>query len=264
MNQVRPFFHYIISARNVSERRAAVIQRMTKWEIKPNFFNAIMGNELTKEELHKLSADDGLLTKGEIGCALSHLAIYEELLKSEEPYIYIFEDDAKLTDLFIELEPEIHQFMSAQLEPTVVLLFPIAGHKKSVKRIGHGVSIMRCLAGSKGHAYAINRRAAENLLKAQTPVKIELDAWAIYQKLNFIKLYCLNQAVAELDCGLAQDSIIDKIEERTEIKQKTMQRIKDQHIQNWYNQLPVIEKVKIQIHRLQRHIQELYYDKDKV
>lgn len=264
MDKVKPFFHYIISAKEVKKRREAVIQRMAKWGLTPNFFDAIMGNKLSKEQLHKLSADGGLLTVGEIGCALSHMAIYKKLLESEEPFIYIFEDDAEFTDLFIELETEIHQFMSAQLEPTVLVLCPIAGRKKPIKRIGHSVSIMRCLAGTKAHAYAINRKAAENLLKAQTPVKIELDAWAIYQKLNFIKLYCLNKAAIELDQGLSQDSIIDKIENRTVRKPENVRRIKDQHVRNWYKQLSVSGQIKFQIRRLQRHIQELYYDKDEI
>lgn len=150
--------------------------------MRPQFFDAIMGNQLSSEQLEKVAAKENFLTLGEIGCALSHLGVYQKLLESREKCVYVFEDDALLTEEFINLQPQIQQFMEEQTAPTVLLLFNICGYERRARRISQDVSIMKCLGGTRAYAYVLNRPAALNLLKAQMPVKIELDAWAIYQK----------------------------------------------------------------------------------
>ena len=91
------FFHYVISAEQATERRNKIIEHFKRWGIEPNFFQAIMGNQLSENQLKQLTQDEGLLTKGEIGCALSHLGTYRRLLETEEKCAFIFEDDTCLT-----------------------------------------------------------------------------------------------------------------------------------------------------------------------
>lgn len=258
--EMNHFYHYVISAKSVTKRRQAQIERFAKWGMQPQFFDAIMGNQLSEEELDKLSATEGLLTLGEIGCALSHLGVYQKLLDSQEKCVYVFEDDAKVTDEFIKLQPKIQQFMEEQSEPTVLVLCTIIGHKKSMRKISPDVSIMKCLAGTRAYAYVLNRKAAENLLKAQMPVKIELDAWAIYQKLGFIRLYCLSKDVVQLDEALDKDSIIDNISDRFVRDRQKVKILKDKHVKNWYRHLSTSEKIRFFGRRISRHIKELYYE----
>lgn len=260
---VEHFFHYVISAQPMSKRKERIMEQFAQWGMRPNFFDAIMGNELSKEKLLKLSASEGLLTLGEIGCALSHLGVYRKLLESREPCVYVFEDDAKFTDAFMELQPKIQQFMEEQTKPTVLVLCAINGRKTVCRKLDSKVSIMRSLAGTRAHAYVLNRAAARNLLKAQTPVKIELDAWAIYQKLGFIRLYCLNQNVVGLDRELEKASTIDQISKRDVRDRGKIQRIKDRHIKNWYNHLTTAGKVAFFGRRISRHIKELYYENNE-
>lgn len=257
------FFHYVISAKSMSKRKERMLEQFAKWGLKPNFFDAIMGNELSKEELQKLSASEGLLTLGEIGCALSHLGVYQRLLESQEPCVYVFEDDAEITDEFMDLRPKIQEFMEKQNQPTVLVLCSINGRKKVCQKLTAKISIMRSLAGTRAHAYVLNRTAAQNLLKAQTPVKIELDAWAIYQKLGFIQLYCLNQNVVGLDEELEKASTIDQIAIRHTRNSKVVQRIKDRHVKNWYKHLTTREKIAFLGRRISRHIKELYYENNE-
>lgn len=256
---VKHFFHYVISAKPMSKRKERMLARFAKWGLQPNFFDAIMGNELTKEDLQQLSATEGLLNVGEIGCVLSHLGVYRKLLESQEPCVYVFEDDAKITDEFMELQPKIQQFMEEQREPTVLLLYEINGHRKACRAISPDISIMRSLAGSRAHAYVLNRRAAQNLLKAQTPVKVEMDVWAIYQKLGFLRLYSLSKNVVWLDEELEKASTIDHIAARHSKNRKEKQ-LKAHHIKNWYNHLTIKEKFAFWGRRIERHIQELYYE----
>lgn len=257
------FFHYVISDKPLSKRKQRMLDRFAKWGLQPNFFDAIMGNRLSKEELQKYSASEGLLTLGEIGCALSHLGVYRKFLESKEPCVYVFEDDAKITDEFVALQPKIQQFMEEQKKPTVLVLCAINGRKRACRKLNDQISIMRSLAGTRAHAYVLNRSAARNLLKAQTPVKIELDAWAIYQKLGFIRLFCLNKNVVGLDEELEKASTIDQIATRHTRDAKVIQRIKDKHVKNWFHHLTTTEKIAFFGRRISRHIKELYYENNE-
>lgn len=254
------FFHYVISAEQATERRNKIIEYFKQRGIVPNFFQAIMGNQLSEEQLKQLTDDDGLLTKGEIGCALSHLGTYRRLLETEEKCAFIFEDDTCLTKEFIAVQPKIYQFMAEQTIPSVLLLYPIRGHKKKLLTIGRDISIMRCLTGSGAYAYVLNRQAAINLLRAQTPVKIEMDAWGIYQRMGFVDLYCLDKPVILLDKVLNDDSIIDKISDRRAVDRSNVSFLKKRIVKSWFDHFTIQEKMKFYKRRIGRHIKELYYD----
>lgn len=90
-------------------KRTYMKDQFDKHNIKYKFFDAVNGKSL---DLDKLK-DDGVidppisnkyfkrtLRRGEIGCAMSHLSIWLDLLKSDKKYALIFEDDAILTDDF--------------------------------------------------------------------------------------------------------------------------------------------------------------------
>lgn len=251
------FYHYVISDKVMSERKKNIIRSFTQWEITPNFFDAVIGKNLTQKQLKMLSCDYGLLKLGAIGCALSHLGIYKKFLSTAEKCVYVFEDDVQLTEDFIRLQPKIQQFMNKRTEPTVLALYKFDGLKKKVDKLDDGVYIMRSLAGTASHAYVINRGAAENLLKAQTPVRIEMDAWAIYQKLGFLNLYCVNRDLVRLNENL---SCVSTIEIESDGLNNT--KIKQYHFRYWYDQLSVADKIRFIVRRLLRHIQELYYEKE--
>jgi glycosyl transferase family 25 len=253
-------YHFVISSAKAPERRKSVETNFAALGLEPCFFEAIMGNELSKSELNTASKAEGLLTLGEIGCALSHLAIYKELLKSSEPYVFVFEDDARLTPDFIANLPKIQAFMARQNEPTVLSLHRIKGRVHPVYHIGASKWIMHALGGSTGHGYVINRQAAENILKAQTPIRFEIDAWEIYQKLCYISFYTTNFDFILIDKTLASQSLIDGISpKRHDLDVKIVKRIKGNMVNELYNQKSLGEKLLCQLHRLSRHVKELYY-----
>lgn len=254
------FFHYVISEKKFSKRKENILQCFHHWGIEPNFYDAVMGRDLTKRQLEELTADGGILKPGAIGCVLSHLGLYQELLNSKEPCVYIFEDDAQLTEHFIKLQPVIQRFMEKQSGPTVLSLYKFQGLKKKVERLDSDVWIMQSLAGSASQAYVINREAAANLLKAQNPVRIELDAWAIYQKLGFLRLYCVSKDLVQLNDVLSKESTIEVT--TNQAVSLNRREIRKKHFQYWYSNLSAREKISFHLRRLVRHIQELYYQKD--
>lgn len=266
------FYHFIISAEEMSNRKKNCMECFTRLGIQPCFLDAVMGKNLSQDELRNLAHDNGLLKVGAIGCALSHLKAYRQFLQSKEKCAYIFEDDAQLTEKFIALQPEIQKFMEKQTKPTVLALYRFDGLKRKIQDLDHEICIMRSFGGTASHAYVINRSAAENLLRAQTPVRIEFDAWAIYQKLGFINLYCLNKDVVILNDALSQESTIEvkpnpiqsnqNISMVSESDAAHLKAIKKGQFHFWYQQLPLNGKIKFHLRRILRHIQEIYYERD--
>jgi glycosyl transferase family 25 len=253
--------HSIISADRALDRKAAITKNFHHLGLEPHFSPAIMGDELSPGELAKLAGDHGLLTKGEIGCALSHLKIYRDFLATDAPYWFVFEDDIQLTKEFVRDLPRICAFMDARRGPCALLLKKIHGHARVVHEVHQGYHILHSLAGSTAYAYVINRRAAENVLQAQTPVKFEIDAWAIYQNLGYLKLYSTCPAYVTMNEEVASHSLIDQIDARYTLSSKDVKRIKDRHVKYLYDQNNWSRKLYLQKERLKRHLQELYYHK---
>ncbi|XOQ53599.1 MAG: LPS biosynthesis glycosyltransferase [Succiniclasticum sp.] len=255
--------HSIISADRALDRKAAITENFNRLGLEPHFFPAIMGDELSPQELAKLAGDEGLLTKGEIGCALSHLKIYRDFLATDAPYWFVFEDDIQLTKEFVRDLPQLCSFMDSLSGPAVLLLKRIRGHARIVHEVHQGCHILHSLSGSTACAYVINRKAAENLLRAQTPVKFEIDAWAIYQDLGYLKLYSTFPAYVTMNEEVASHSLIDHIASRRKHSSEERKRIKARHVKFLYEQNIWSRKLYLQIERLKRHLQELYYTRYK-
>lgn len=90
-------------------KRAYMKDQFDKYDIKCKFFDAVNGKDLDLDKLKEEGVIDPdtsvkyfkrVLRRGEIGCAMSHLNIWLDLLKSDKKYALIFEDDAILTDDF--------------------------------------------------------------------------------------------------------------------------------------------------------------------
>jgi glycosyl transferase family 25 len=110
---------------------------------------------------------------GEVGCYLSHLKVMEEFLRTDAPWCVILEDD-------VEVLPECVEVLAAlgrMDEWDMVKLFNFHG----------GLPVRKCALGSRhdlvvhltrttsAAAYAVNRRAAEILLKTMLPITEQLD-----------------------------------------------------------------------------------------
>ena len=90
----------VISDKNNEARRQNATQEFKKHNVEFRFFDAVMANRMSKEELDTKAIKDTFLSPSEIGCALSHCGVYDEFLKSDEKSIMICEDDIYFTEYF--------------------------------------------------------------------------------------------------------------------------------------------------------------------
>ena len=99
---------YIISLVKDVEKRKVITKSLLDLQIDFEFVDAIYGKELSHDEIkyyRKMSAGKILRRKydatlGEIGCTLSHLKAYHNVLLSKDEWACILEDDAILDSRF--------------------------------------------------------------------------------------------------------------------------------------------------------------------
>ena len=117
-------YHFFISDKNNIYRREHVRKQCDKIGLDPVFFDAIMGKDLSKEELDSVTSNYNYLTEGEIGCALSHINVLHALLSTDETSVVIFEDDIVFSNhITLDLLKEFKSFVDSKEEPTVLALY---------------------------------------------------------------------------------------------------------------------------------------------
>ena len=195
----------VISDKNNEVRRQNVINEFNKKNIEFSFFDAIMANRMSKEELDTKAIKDTFLSPSEIGCALSHCGVYDEFLKSDENSIMICEDDIYFTKYFnYDSLLKIKDFLEETNEPRLVVLQKSIYHHKNIRSVGNDVNVYSTRNAFCTHGYIINKAAAKNIKEIQNPVRFEIDAFKFYYWLNACKLYCLDK-----DLILQHDDIIE-------------------------------------------------------
>ena len=177
---------WIISLPRSVERRAIMADHMNSLEFPYEFVDAVDGSKLSEEELAALySREEAIrllgrpLTHGEIGCALSHLALCRRLIDAGLEEAIILEDDVRVDPALREvmerrrLLPEGWDLIHLHLgNPGRSPLVSIWG-KRSLGRSYRSVRFTTPVDGA--YAFLLRRRAAEKILKHGYPVRLAAD-----------------------------------------------------------------------------------------
>jgi len=168
-----------------------------------HFREAVYGKDLDKETLSmvynkkkSISEFGRELTKGEIGCALSHMNIYKHMIEQNIEKAIVFEDDIYIAQDFSSLLDTIDNY------PNNWELILFGYHKgpeedKSVKtslrsrqKITAKHTLVRLVETSKGaHGYLISLRGAKKLMKQLSIIKAPIDLYTNNDK--YINLYAI-------------------------------------------------------------------------
>lgn len=110
---------------------------------------------------------------GEIGCALSHYAIYRRMADDEAlAYCCILEDDVELSSQLISTLCTVERWIDPA-KPQVVLL---NDHQNKYGDLPSGIHRSR-FGGTCTDGYVLTRVAAKNLLEANLPIIVPCDTW---------------------------------------------------------------------------------------
>jgi len=137
----------------------------------------------------------GYLTKGEIGCSLSHLKVYSYIIEKNIPISLILEDD-------VDIAGDIHAIYNKLIstykvrKKNVYLLYKA---KKVFTNRVIGIDGNYFFQESHGprctHGYFITFAAAKSILDINRPVSMTSDAWLFFYYKKMVKTYSLNKNV---------------------------------------------------------------------
>jgi len=150
-------------------------------------------------------------TIGGVGCALSHIAVWQWLVDHDQEACLVFEDDAVVPPDFIARANACIQ-QSAVLPSTSQWdIWLLGGTWDDVSRIPHETQVHRVGAFVLFHAYVITRSAAQRLLRDVYPIHAHIDVWvSIYAYMNDVRvvgcptLKLLQHVAAKTDIQLAE------------------------------------------------------------
>lgn len=156
---------YVVNLEQSVDRRAAMEEQLARFpQLEAEFVPAVDGRKMSEEEVRaafdvqRARAYYGRdLTRGEIGCTLSHVRCYKRIAEGADRVALILEDDADLGTRLPDLAP-LEAMLSRTRRPTVVLLsghyWYWPGFRRELKRV---------FCAYYTHSYLINRPAARLL-----------------------------------------------------------------------------------------------------
>lgn len=210
---------FIISLKN-SPRREVIAQRLSALGLQFEFFDAVYGKTLPKEELAKVDYEfypknynaQKTLTLGEIGCAMSHIKLYEHLVKNNIEQAIILEDDAIVSLYFADIFNDALRKISPNFDilfldhgKAKIYPFPknLVERYRLAKYIRPSKYSKRTIIRTTGYLLTLN--GAKKLLKQAYPVRMPADFLTGLLQLNQLNAYGIEPscifggAVSEID-----------------------------------------------------------------
>jgi len=196
---------FIINLPESVERKEYMLTQCKALSLDVEVFNAVAGRKLTPEEvsMHTRTLSE-VATPGELGCALSHISIYRNIIENNIPYALILEDDIIINkDLPLILD-EVSQSINKK---EIILLNQAKQYLNKVVRTIPGYSIHPMAEADLTCSYIITRDAAVAMLDFLYPVWLLADRWPLLREFNVAEINCLIPPVCSLS-ELAQTTTI--------------------------------------------------------
>lgn len=106
--------HYIISLKNSEARRHHIQSVMDGMGLSFEFFDAAVGHDTSMlDNLQKNIDVASFKSNGEMGCAISHLALYKKIITQKEYAAVILEDDIVLSPHFLSILEELKSIVTS-------------------------------------------------------------------------------------------------------------------------------------------------------
>ncbi|MCF7742868.1 glycosyltransferase family 25 protein [Aeromonas veronii] len=210
---------FIISLTRSADRRAMVERQMSHLGIDFEFFDAVDGKSLPSDRLAKVDFNLARetcghdLSLGEVGCAMSHINIYEVMVERNIPRCVILEDDIYVHMHFKAIVNEVTNKNSSDI---VFLHHGKAKHLPIYSSLPEGYRLAKYLTPSKNSqrgiistgGYILTLAGAHKLLKIAYPIRMPADY--LTGRLQWNKLSAAGVEPCCLDVGLFQSTIDDR------------------------------------------------------
>ncbi len=125
---------------------------------------------------------------GGVGCALSHIAVWQWMVDNHQPLCLVFEDDAVVPPEFVKQANHLIQTTLLQ-DPKAWDLWLLGGTWDDISSIPKQKGIYRIGSFVLFHAYVITLPMAQRLLKDVYPIHGHIDLWtSVYAFLNDLRI----------------------------------------------------------------------------
>lgn len=162
--------------------------------VSPNGYKQILETERTNSRRHHYD-----LTRGAVGCYLSHLSIYKKIVESNLDYGIVFEDDSIIANDFYA---RLQYGLSVVPDDWDIFLLGVICLKCDIDK--DYININRFWGT---HGYIIKKKSAEKLLEyLDKPLSKQIDAdMSLLIKRKIIKVYAINPIIVSQDTKFFSD-----------------------------------------------------------
>lgn len=219
---------FVISLPKDKERREHLETQLRKLSIPYAITEAVYGKALSAEELAASYDPEKAiwrfnreLSKGEIGCALSHMNIYRKMVAEDIPHALVLEDDANLLDDQLPATlSNLARHYPASLPVAVLLSHAKRYDENTEDRLDNQHRLYEAYRGVCAHGYFITKAAAQMMVEKLFPIYVVADKWEYFQEEFFpVKVlvpYSIGLTSASLASNIGESS--DRIKELSEMR----------------------------------------------
>jgi glycosyl transferase family 25 len=211
-----PVTAYVINLPDATERWRAIESELKAIPCRIARFQGVRGAALSPSELDSVYDEAAAVRRygrgfsgEEVGCCLSHIAVYDRVAASEEPWALVFEDDATVSPSLAALLPELSRWLRVD-EPRIVLLTRLRRFAtRAALPLSREHRLVKVWNAWYAHGYALNRSAADRLREGMRPVSYLADNWRRIAAdfdidLRGVDPYCIGQGAFAKDSSIGQ------------------------------------------------------------
>lgn len=131
---------------------------------------------------------------GGVGCALSHIAIWQWMVDNNQEVCLILEDDAIIPPDFVEKVNGCINESKVLQDPKKWDMWLLGGTVQDLTQIPNETKVARVGTFFSFYSYVMTLHGAKRLLKSVYPIQGHIDVWtSIYNYVNDFRIvYCLN------------------------------------------------------------------------
>ena len=196
---------FVISIRQ--QRRLDFISRAGAIKRHINAWIGVNGEHLTEQEIHKHNPE---LSRGKIGCFLSHRTIWRRMVSDKLQHALILEDDCiivRLSHTARRIKQAIATLNKENIHWDVLLIGRNKKKRQDQKRIGAGLVRTGPFWGMYG--YIIKQNAAQILLQQEGVKNFQVPCDVLLSNLNDtnqLKVFAVNPCIVTYDKGYVSDT----------------------------------------------------------
>ena len=170
---------YVINLDRDVERMASLAGSLKALNLPFERVSAVLGKEvpnweqLVDAELYGARNRLPMPRPGEVGCYLSHLKAMEEFLRTDAPWCVILEDDVEVRPECVEVLAALGQKDDWDLVKLFCFHSGLPVRKRALTPTHH--LVVHLTRTTSSAAYAVNRQAAETLLRTMKPITEQVD-----------------------------------------------------------------------------------------